>query len=598
MIHFIFSEQDRRYLFLKCDSEEDEIWLASNKNHANLTDYLNLVDPICYLATYTGPPFTQDFLFKYNQPSGQTVYYCSIGLWQEIYSFFKTNNVPFDGLLDHQHFFKRNIQHSFEEFKQIVDSWGLDRKPRPYQYEAAYKILQWNQSVSGLATRAGKTLIAYIIFRYCIEHLGAKRILMIVPSIQLVTQGYNDFNEYAEFFKTECVWGGGKLVESANLTIGTFQSLIKFLERPTKSKKNDKYNPAFFNGYDIVFVDETHRASANQIKTIISQPFMKDVKITFGMTGTIPPKHTINYYCLKSLLGATIQEIKPKYLMDEGYISKVNITQVHLHYKDINKQRINFIKCAEYALSEFATQERTNRNGKTVKEKIKLEKPEFQLQYVKNLPMGINELRLQFYNENDDSTYANWINSLISYVKMSTATNLLVIERMLAHFMSERVDYLCNELLPICDKNTLILAHHTEYINYITEIIKKKFPNRHIDVITGSVSPKKREQIKQMLKDNNDCILIASYGTLSTGITLANLCFGVLFESFKSEVINMQSIGRGLGLSDLKDEFILYDIIDCFEKKVISNKIYLQGLAKQKIYSKEQYPYKVIHKNI
>lgn len=598
MIHFIFSEQDRRYLFLKCDSEEDEIWLASNKNHANLTDYLNLVDPICYLATYTGPPFTQDFLFKYNQPSGQTVYYCAIGLWQEIYNFFKTNNVPFDGLLDHQNFFKRNIQHSFEEFKQIVDGWGLDRKPRPYQYEAAYKILQWNQSVSGLATRAGKTLIAYIIFRYCIEYLGAKRILMIVPSIQLVTQGYNDFNEYAEFFKTECVWGGGKLVESANLTIGTFQSLIKFLERPTKSKKNDKYNPAFFNGYDIVFVDETHRASANQIKTIISQPFMKDVKIAFGMTGTIPPKHTINYYCLKSLLGATIQEIKPKYLMDEGYISKVNITQVHLHYKDINKQRINFIKCAEYALSEFATQERINRNGKTVKEKIKLDNPEFQLQYVKNLPMGINELRLQFYNENDESTYTNWINSLMSYVKMSTATNLLVIERMLAHFMSERVDYLCNELLPICDRNTLILAHHTEYINYITEIIKKKFPNRHIDVITGSVSPKKREQIKQMLKDNNDCILIASYGTLSTGITLANLCFGVLFESFKSEVINMQSIGRGLGLSDLKDEFVLYDIIDCFEKKVISNKIYLQGLAKQKIYDKEQYPYKVIHKNI
>lgn len=598
MIHFIFSEQDRRYLFLKCDSEEDEIWLASNKEHANLTDYLNLVDPICYLATYTGPPFTQDFLYKYNQPSGQTVYYCAIGLWQEIYSFFKTNNVPFDGLLDHQYFFKRNIRHSFEEFKQIVDSWGLDRTPRPYQYEAAYKILQWNQSVSGLATRAGKTLIAYIIFRYCIEHLGAKRILMIVPSIQLVTQGYNDFNEYAEFFKTECVWGGGKLVESANLTIGTFQSLIKFLERPSKTKKNDKYNPAFFNGYDIVFVDETHRATANQIKTIISQPFMKDVKIAFGMTGTIPPKHTIDYYCLKSLLGATIQEIKPKYLMDEGYISKVNITQIHLHYKDINKQRINFIKCAEYALSEFVTQERINRNGKTVKEKIKLSKPEFQIQYVKELPMGTNELRLQFYNEKDASTYANWIQSLMTYVKMSTATNLLVIERMLAHFMTERVDFLCNELLPICDKNTLILAHHTEYINYISEIIKKKFPNRHIDVITGSVSPKKREQIKQMLKDNNDCILIASYGTLSTGITLANLCFGVLFESFKSEVINMQSIGRGLGLSDLKDEFVLYDIIDCFEKKVISNKIYLQGLAKQKIYDKEQYPYKVIHKNI
>ena len=141
MIHFIFSEQDRRYLFLKCDSEEDEIWLASNKKHANLTDHLNLVDPICYLATYTGPPFTQDFLFKYNQPSGQTVYYCAIGLWQEIYNFFKTNNVPFDGLLDHQHFFKRNIQHSFEEFKSIVDSIDSKVKSNPFRYLFTLSII-------------------------------------------------------------------------------------------------------------------------------------------------------------------------------------------------------------------------------------------------------------------------------------------------------------------------------------------------------------------------------------------------------------------------------------------------------------------------
>ena len=96
-----------------------------------------------------------------------------------------------------------------------------------------------------------------------------------------------------------------------------------------------------------------------------------------------------------------------------------------------------------------------------------------------------------------------------------------------------------------------------------------------------------------MLKDNNDCILIASYGTMSTGITLANLCYGVLFESFKSNVINMQSIGRGLGLSDLKEEFVLYDIIDVFNKKYLSNKIYLQGLAKCKIYDEEKYPFKI-----
>ena len=237
MIHFIFSEQDPRYLFLKFDNPEDDIWLRSNPKHINLTDHINLVDPTCYLKTYKGPKFTQDFLFEYIQPATQQkIYYCSIGLWQDIYKFFKANNVEFDGL--DQKWFKRKLKHSFEEFKDIVNSWGLKFTPRPYQYEAAYKILQWNKSISELATRAGKTLIAYMVFRYCIEHLGMKNILMIVPSVDLVKQAYNDFSEYAEFFHTECIWGGGKEVQSSNLTVGTFQSLIKYIERGSS-----KYNP-------------------------------------------------------------------------------------------------------------------------------------------------------------------------------------------------------------------------------------------------------------------------------------------------------------------------------------------------------------------
>ncbi len=615
MIHFIFSDKDTRYLFLKYDTKEDEIHLKELKGH------LNLVDPICYLPTYSGPPYTQDFLFEYVQSSGQTVYWCSIGLWQEVYQFFKDNKIQFDGLLDHSHFFKRDIKHTFDEFKNIVDGWELKFPPRPYQYEAAYKILQWKQSVSGLATRAGKTLIAYMIFRYCIEYLNAKKILMIVPSIQLVTQGYNDFKEYAEFFNTECVWGGGKLVESANLTIGTFQSLIKYLDKGTRNKPNSKYNPDFFTDFDIVFVDETHRATANQIKTIISQPFMKDVKIAFGMTGTIPKKKTIEYYCLKSLLGATIQEIKPRYLMDEGYISKVQIKQVRLEYKNIEKTTDLFIKCAEYGLSEFDSINVTNpKTGITKKQRIKLQKPEFQLQYSKTLPEGILEAKAKIFLQdglfgwedvenlekfkrkcknktNADAIFLKFKTDYIKFLKeiitKSTATNMLVIERMMSHFMTERIDFLCDTILPTCDKNTLVLAHHTEYIHYIPDIIKKKFPDKHIDTITGAVTPKKREEIKQMLKDNNDCILIASYGTLSTGITLANLCYGVLFESFKSNVINMQSIGRGLGLSDMKEEFVLWDVIDCFNKQYLSNKIYLQGLAKCKMYNEEKYPYKI-----
>ena len=592
MIHFVFAKQDQRYLFLKHDNEEDLINLKKLKEH------INLVDPIAYLpqfqAKHQGPPPTQDFIYSYTQPTGNIIHYCAIGLWQEIYAFFKEKNIKYDGLMENKDMFKRNIKHSFDDFKKIVNGWDLKFEPRPYQYESAYKILLWKQSISELATRAGKTLIAYMIFRYCVEYLGAKRMLMVVPSIDLVTQGFNDFNEYKEFFKMECIWSGGELVESANLTIGTFQSLIKFLD-----KKSKKYNPKFFNGYDIVFVDETHRATADQMKTIISQPFMKDVKIAFGMTGTIPEKNTIEYFCLKSLLGPTIQVIKPIELMNAGYISPVNIKQIRLHYKNTEKQIKAYVKCAEYGLAEFMTRDKINRKGKKVKERIKLENPQFQIQHVKTVPCGILDIKNACleggkYQIGNNEPSKKYIKELRHAVTETTATNSLAIERMMSHFMDERIYYLCNNILPCCDKNTLILAHHTEYIRYFTEIIKQYFPNRHIEIITGSVNKKERDRIKNVLKQHNDCILVASYGVMSTGITLSNLCFGVLFESFKSNVVNMQSIGRGLGLSEMKDEYVLYDVIDCFNVALFPNKIVQQGDIKIDIYNRNHYPNTII----
>ena len=110
MIHFVFSEKDTRYLFLKYDTPEDEKWLAPNncyeKQH-NLTQYLNLIDPRCHLKNYNGPMLVEEFLFEYVQGNGKKIYYCSIGLWQEIYKFFRDNKVEYDGL--EAGFFKRSI---------------------------------------------------------------------------------------------------------------------------------------------------------------------------------------------------------------------------------------------------------------------------------------------------------------------------------------------------------------------------------------------------------------------------------------------------------------------------------------------------------
>lgn len=605
MIHFVFSPHDKRYLFLKADFTNDEMVHHVDKQtkkeyykHVfdDLKDHINLVDPICYLKTYSGPPFTQDFIWKYKQASGDTVMWCSIGLWQVIWKFLRDNNVPFDGL--DQEMFKRKMLHSFEEFKAIVDSWGMSITPRPYQYEAAYKIISWNKSVSQLATRAGKTLIAYMIFRYCMEYLGVKKILMIVPSIDLVKQAYNDFNEYKEFFKTECIWSGGKLVESSNLTVGTFQSLIKFLEKKdSKGNPNRKYKPSFFDEYDCVFVDEVHRATAAQTKEIISQPFMEKVQIAFGMTGTLPKPKTIEFYCLHSLLGAKIQTILPRELMDAGYISDIHITQCVLKYKNEEMQRKLYIRCAEYALSDFVT--RKDERGKN--RRVKLEHQEFLIQYEKKMPIGLLEAKSAIYNKqglDEVEKDLEYIKLLSKCIEDSVSTNGLVVEKMMTHFMTGRIDFLCNSILKNCPYNTLVLAHHTEYINYVVEEVKRRMPDKIVCCIKGATSAKKRDAIKETLKNNNNCVLIASYGCVGTGITLSNLCFGVLFESFKSDSLNMQSLGRGLGLSKLKDRYEVYDVIDSFDSALGTRRIELQMKAKEKIYRENKYDYDVTYASI
>lgn len=627
MIHFKFTEKDKRYLFLKYDNETDYKCLKMTQK------YVNLVDPICYLPTYTGIPFTQDVLWNYTKPNGEVVFYAAIGMWQTLYRYFKQQNWEFDGL--EEKWFKNTLPHTFEQFKEIVDSWNLKYPPRPYQYEAAWKVLQWKRSVSELCTRSGKTLIAYMIFRYSMEYLSAKRILMIVPSVELVKQAYEDFQEYAEFFHTECVWGGGKLVESANLTVGTFQSIIKFLD-----KKGKKYNPSFFDGYDVVFVDETHKATAKQIRTIISQPFMNSVKLAFGLTGTIPKDNTIPRYLLHSLLGAKIQEIRSKDLMDEGYLSPVKIHQCRLHYKDKQKQLKHWLRCAEYCLGDdivykdkveptypeqpkklsypkrkkretdeeyskrcsdidFRNDKRTvewklkcdkirDKGVVTINRKEMLENPQFLLQYKKNFPEGLQLAKDRTYADGSEEAIMNYKKLLEKNIVASAGANMLHVEVMMNHFFDERIDYLIS-ILDKCPHNTLVLAQHREYIKHVYDKVKAAFPDRPVLYVIGG--SKDQKIFKETLKGCNNAILIAGYGIMGTGVTLSNLAYEVLFESYKSEILVRQSLGRTLAKAkpDGVTQATIYDITDCYDRKYASSKILSQGRERIKIYNEQEF---------
>lgn len=559
MIKVVYKPQDMRYIFMQSDS-------ADQKELKQLESYLNKIPQYMFLPSFRGIPKPEVFLNKFKSKTGNIIYWCHSGLIDVIKTWCSENNIIIEGINNELKL--REIEMSFEEFCNLVDSWQLSIKPRDYQYTAAYNILCNRQSLSQLATRAGKTLIAYLVFRYMLEIGGAKKILMIVPSIQLVKQGVADFSEYAEFFKTETVWAKSELCASANLTIGTFQSLVQRAD-----PKSKKYNPNFFNNYDLVMIDECHHLICKSINKILGLNFMKNVKLKFGFTGTLPQENTIESFCCHALMGPTIQDVRTHELQEDGFLADIDITQIRINYEDNQSLTNAYIYCGEYL----------NSNDNIVDgKKVLLDKEyrDFTIKNKKTLPFALKQIK-QLYEPIEYREY------LIDLCK-ANGSNLLMLEQMLVHRSKKRLDVIDDILLGI-NKNCIVFAHHTEYLKFLKEHFELKFPDKIVRIIEGSTSLKKRQKIIDEMNNTDGVILCASYGCCSTGITFKNVDYCILAQSFKSEIINKQSLGRGLLKTDTKTVFYVYDIIDVFPTK----RIYMQGVAKIKTYKEEKFNYTI-----
>ena len=133
----------------------------------------------------------------------------------------------------------------------------------------------------------------------------------------------------------------------------------------------------------------------------------------------------------------------------------------------------------------------------------------------------------------------------------------------------------------------------------IFNTLSKDLTDKEFYYIDGEISGKKREEIKKLMEvtDGKVKVLVASYGTLSTGVSI-NAIFNVIFaDSFKSEQIIIQSIGRILRLFSGKNTANVFDLVDVFEKDP-KNIFYKQFLEREKFYIKRGYPYKIIKVNI
>jgi superfamily II DNA or RNA helicase len=95
------------------------------------------------------------------------------------------------------------------------------------------------------------------------------------------------------------------------------------------------------------------------------------------------------------------------------------------------------------------------------------------------------------------------------------------------------------------------------------------------------------------METENDAIVVASFGTFSTGINIRNLHNIIFASPSKSRVRNLQSIGRGLRQSAGKKMATLYDIADDLRHKKHMNFTLQHFVERVKIYNEEKFPFKI-----
>ena len=145
--------------------------------------------------------------------------------------------------------------------------------------------------------------------------------------------------------------------------------------------------------------------------------------------------------------------------------------------------------------------------------------------------------------------------------------------------------------------NTLILFSRVEgHGQPLYELINSsKHDNRHVFFVHGGVDTEEREKVREITEKENNAIIVASYGTFSTGINIRNLHNVVFASPSKSRIRNLQSIGRVLRKGESKIKATLYDIADDISYKSRKNYTLNHLIERIKIYNEENFNYDIVN---
>jgi superfamily II DNA or RNA helicase len=392
---------------------------------------------------------------------------------------------------------------SLDNFSDFIKSLDLNLKPHSHQLKASFHALNKKRTLLLSPTGSGKSLIIYILVKYCLKYLGVgEQILIVVPTIGLVNQLYADFVEYSN--KTwdvdanvHKIFSGEDKQSQKKIVVSTWQSLYNM--------PND-----FFSTFSCVFGDECHLFKAKSLTGLMTK--LSNAHFRVGTTGTLDGTLT-HKLVIEGLFGPVYNVTSTKKLIDKNLLSDIEIKCLMLGYS----------------------------------EKIR--------------------------NEMKRSEYQDEIKFLISNEKRNAFIENLTLN---------------------LNGNSLVLFNYVDlHGKVLYENIKKKEPNRKVFFIYGGTDADQREEIRHILNKEKNAILIASYGTCSTGINIPSINNVIFASPSKSVIRVLQSIGRGIRKTKDKKKTYVYDISDDLTYKSYVNHTMKHLDERIKIYTKEKFKYKI-----
>jgi superfamily II DNA or RNA helicase len=144
--------------------------------------------------------------------------------------------------------------------------------------------------------------------------------------------------------------------------------------------------------------------------------------------------------------------------------------------------------------------------------------------------------------------------------------------------------------------NTLVLYSRVETHGAILyeKINTIKQGDRKVFFIHGGVDTEERELAREITERETNAIIVASYGTFSTGINIRNLHNVIFASPSKSRIRNLQSIGRVLRKGKDKVKATLYDIADDCTYNSRKNYTLNHLIERIKIYNEENFNYEIV----